>query len=97
MTKFVITVFALMLGTRAVAQDTTRLSLLFVGDIMQHDSNIATAYDPVSGKYDYAACFEYVAPIVRSAAKIMGGVVELGSISATRTVFLNLLGLSYSS
>ncbi len=72
MTKFVITVFALMLGTRAVAQDTTRLSLLFVGDIMQHDSNIATAYDPVSGKYDYAACFEYVAPIVRSADLAIG-------------------------
>lgn len=72
MNKLVLTFFALMLCAMAVAQDTTRLSLLFVGDIMQHDSNIATAYDPVSKKYDYSACFEYVAPIIRSADLAIG-------------------------
>jgi len=54
------------------AQDTTRLSLLFVGDIMQHDANIAAAFNPVTGKYDYTACFEYVAPIIQSADLAIG-------------------------
>lgn len=54
------------------AQDTTRLSLLFVGDIMQHDSNIAAAFNPVTGKYDYSACFEYVTPILQSADLAIG-------------------------
>jgi poly-gamma-glutamate capsule biosynthesis protein CapA/YwtB (metallophosphatase superfamily) len=54
------------------AQDTTRLSLLFAGDIMQHDSNIAAAYNPATGKYDYSACFEYVAPIIQSADLAIG-------------------------
>jgi poly-gamma-glutamate capsule biosynthesis protein CapA/YwtB (metallophosphatase superfamily) len=56
----------------AYAQDTTRLSLLFVGDIMQHDSNIAAAYNSVTGKYDYSACFEYVSPIIKSADVAIG-------------------------
>ncbi|MBN8578519.1 MAG: CapA family protein [Cytophagales bacterium] len=56
----------------AYAQDTTRLSLLFTGDIMQHDSNITAAYDPVRKKYDYQACFEYVAPIARAADLAIG-------------------------
>lgn len=72
MNKLVVTCFALMLCVMAVAQDTTRLSLLFVGDIMQHDSNIAAAYDPVRKKYDYSACFEYVAPIIRTADLAIG-------------------------
>lgn len=54
------------------AQDTTRISLLFVGDIMQHDSNIEAAFNPVTKKYDYASCFEYVAPIIRSADLAIG-------------------------
>jgi len=54
------------------AQDTTRLTLLFTGDIMQHDTNIAAAYNPVTGKYDYSACFEYVAPIIQSADLAIG-------------------------
>lgn len=53
-------------------QDTTRISLLFVGDIMQHDSNIAAAYDVAAKKFDYSACFEYVAPILRSADLTIG-------------------------
>ncbi len=54
------------------AQDTTRISLLFVGDIMQHDSNIEAAFNPVTKKYDYSSCFEYVAPILRSADLTIG-------------------------
>jgi len=46
----------------SVAQDTTRLSMLFLGDIMQHDSQIADAYDPVTKSYNYFPCFQYVKP-----------------------------------
>ncbi len=48
------------------AQDTTRLSLLFIGDVMQHDTQIASAYQPASGRYDYTECFAEVAPIFES-------------------------------
>ena len=62
----------LFLNVQSFSQDTTRLSLLFVGDIMQHDSNIAAAYNPLSARYDYTSCFEYVAPILKSADLTIG-------------------------
>jgi poly-gamma-glutamate synthesis protein (capsule biosynthesis protein) len=65
-------ILCLIAAISVAAQDTTRLSLLFVGDIMQHDSNIAAALDPISKKYDYSACFEYVAPILRTADLTIG-------------------------
>jgi poly-gamma-glutamate synthesis protein (capsule biosynthesis protein) len=61
-----------LVGYALAAQDTTRISLLFVGDIMQHDSNIAAAYNSTDKKYDYSACFEYAAPILRSADLTIG-------------------------
>lgn len=48
------------------AQDTTRLSLLFAGDIMGHDSQIASAYDASTGKYDYTSCYQFVKPYIES-------------------------------
>lgn len=65
-------IVVLFFQLQAFAQDTTRLSLLFVGDIMQHDSNIAAAYNPLSSRYDYTTCFEYVAPIIKSADLAIG-------------------------
>ncbi len=56
----------------AMAQDTTRLSLLFLGDIMQHDTQIAAAFDPVTGKYDYTECFEHVKPVFESVDMTVG-------------------------
>jgi poly-gamma-glutamate capsule biosynthesis protein CapA/YwtB (metallophosphatase superfamily) len=52
--------------------DTTRLSLLFIGDIMQHDSQINAAYDPVTGKYDYQECFQHVRPLFESVDVAIG-------------------------
>ncbi len=72
MRKLLIVLIGLFFQLQALAQDTTRLSLLFVGDIMQHDSNIAAAYNSVTGKYDYSACFEYVSPIIQSADLAIG-------------------------
>lgn len=41
-------------------RDSTTLSLLFIGDIMQHDTQLAAALDPATGKYDYTECFRYI-------------------------------------
>jgi poly-gamma-glutamate capsule biosynthesis protein CapA/YwtB (metallophosphatase superfamily) len=54
------------------AQDTTRLSLLFLGDIMQHDSQIADAYDKRSGGYDYRPCFQYIKPYIEAVDLAIG-------------------------
>lgn len=53
-------------------QDTTRLSLLFVGDIMQHDSQIKAAYDPVLKTHDYNPCFQFVKPYFESVDLAVG-------------------------
>jgi poly-gamma-glutamate synthesis protein (capsule biosynthesis protein) len=58
--------FLMSLTASLSAQDTTRLSMLFLGDIMQHDSQITDAWDPVMKKYDYAPCFQYVKPYTRA-------------------------------
>lgn len=67
--------FALLLSlfvTAASAQDTTRLSLLFLGDIMQHDSQIADAYDQRTGKYDYRPCFQHIKPYIQAVDVAIG-------------------------
>jgi poly-gamma-glutamate capsule biosynthesis protein CapA/YwtB (metallophosphatase superfamily) len=52
--------------------DTSRLSLLFLGDIMQHDSQINAAYDPTTGRYDYEECFRYMSPLFESVDLTIG-------------------------
>lgn len=65
------------IGTAEVrAQDTLRISLLFTGDIMQHDSQIAAAYQPDLGRYDYKPCFEFIKPTL-SAPDLAIGNLEL--------------------
>ncbi len=54
------------------AQDTTRLSLLFLGDIMQHDSQITDAFDRASGSYDYHPCFKFVKPYTQAVDLAIG-------------------------
>ena len=58
------------------AQDTVRLSVQFVGDIMQHESQMKAAYDPLLDRYDYAATFQHIKPIL-SAADVTIGNLEL--------------------
>jgi poly-gamma-glutamate synthesis protein (capsule biosynthesis protein) len=62
----------LLVSIHAVAQDSTKLSLLFIGDIMQHDTQIAAAFDPATGKYNYDECFRQVKPIFDSADITIG-------------------------
>src|SRR5688572_23483337 len=56
------------------SQDTTRLSLLFLGDIMQHDSQIKAAYnESTTGyTYDYTSCFKFVKPYIESVDLAIG-------------------------
>lgn len=70
--KWIIIFLFISFYNHAIAQDTTRLSIVFAGDIMQHDSQIASAYDPVLKKYDYTSCFQYIAPLIQAADLAIG-------------------------
>ncbi len=63
---------SLSICSLANAQDTTRLSLLFAGDIMGHDSQIASAYDATTKTYDYTSCYQFVKPYLASADIAIG-------------------------
>jgi poly-gamma-glutamate capsule biosynthesis protein CapA/YwtB (metallophosphatase superfamily) len=43
------------------------LQLLFVGDVMQHDGQIAAAHNKKSDSYNYKDCFKFVKPIISQA------------------------------
>ncbi|NOZ48202.1 MAG: CapA family protein [Chlorobi bacterium] len=46
--------------------DTLHLSILVAGDIMQHDSQINSAFNSATKKHNYDSCFSYVSPILKS-------------------------------
>ena len=71
-TKLVLFLVFCLTVTLARAQDTTRLSMLFLGDIMQHDSQIADAYDPKTQRYDYGPCFQYIKPYIQGVDVAVG-------------------------
>jgi poly-gamma-glutamate synthesis protein (capsule biosynthesis protein) len=56
--------FPLVLKGQESDSTEKNLSLLFVGDIMGHDTQIAAAYDPGTGKYDYSSVFQFIKPIL---------------------------------
>lgn len=47
--------------------DTSSISLIFMGDVMGHDSQIAAARIGTSNDYDYTNCFKYVASRIKAA------------------------------
>lgn len=49
--------------------DTTekKISLLFIGDIMGHDTQIASAFDKDNGTYNYDNVFKYIKPVITEA------------------------------
>ena len=49
------------------ASDTTSLSLLFIGDIMNHDAQIKAAYDSASTVFDYDTTFASIKRIISDA------------------------------
>jgi len=52
------------------AQDT--LTMLFLGDIMCHDAQLAAAYDSINGSYDFSEVFQEVVPLFRTADVVVG-------------------------
>jgi poly-gamma-glutamate capsule biosynthesis protein CapA/YwtB (metallophosphatase superfamily) len=65
--KRILTLLFFLHAITSDAQDTTRLSLLFLGDIMQHDSQISDAWDPTLKSYDYLPCFRHIKPYTQAA------------------------------
>jgi poly-gamma-glutamate synthesis protein (capsule biosynthesis protein) len=53
--------------TLTFVADTTRISLLFGGDVMGHDSQISAAYNASRNIYDYDPCFKYIKPLIQAA------------------------------
>ncbi len=58
--------YFLFLPSRLVAQEFGRITLLFAGDLMQHQGQIDAARQ-IGGSYDYSPCFQYVKEEVSSA------------------------------
>jgi len=48
------------------------ISLLFLGDIMQHDLQIQSAYNAKTGKYDFTSQFKHIQPIIKSNDVVIG-------------------------
>ena len=52
--------------------DTSRLSLVFAGDIMGHDEQITGAWDDSLRDYNYEPTFRYVRPFIEQADIAIG-------------------------
>jgi poly-gamma-glutamate capsule biosynthesis protein CapA/YwtB (metallophosphatase superfamily) len=53
-------------GQAIPIDSTQRLTMLFVGDVMQHQTQIDAAYNPVTKTYEYDSCFNYVRSLISS-------------------------------
>ena len=53
-----------LLSGSLFAQEKKEISLLFIGDVMQHQSQINHAYNPNTKTYEYDPCFEEVSSII---------------------------------
>ncbi len=57
----------LLPGIEGIAQQKHELTLLFAGDLMQHDAQLDAAYRADSRSYDYDSYFLFVKPLIQSA------------------------------
>ena len=59
--------------TKKQAKSATKeVNLLFLGDIMQHDMQIQSAYNPKTKGYDFSSQFKYIQPIINSVDAVAG-------------------------
>lgn len=56
----------MIIGLKINAQE-SRLRFLFMGDLMQHERQMRSAYDSLTQKYDYQHCYQYINPIIKKA------------------------------
>ncbi len=59
-------------GVEENADNNKSVSLIFLGDIMQHDLQIQSAYNKKSGKYDFSSQFKYVKAIFDTTDIVIG-------------------------
>ncbi|MEA3460523.1 MAG: CapA family protein [Bacteroidota bacterium] len=71
MKRTLITLAGLSLYLLIVAQE-SQLKLVFTGDIMGHDTQIASALATGESGYDYKPCFEYLRPYLQQADLVIG-------------------------
>lgn len=65
-------IFLITLFTLQVHSQESKLRLVFTGDIMGHDTQIASALAAGGEDYDYRPCFQYVDPYFRGADLLVG-------------------------
>ena len=65
--SFIILLLTFHLSLKSQEGDTSRLSLVFAGDIMGHDEQITGAWDPLTGNYNYEPTFRYVRSYIEQA------------------------------
>jgi poly-gamma-glutamate capsule biosynthesis protein CapA/YwtB (metallophosphatase superfamily) len=63
--------FLALLGVQPLLH-AQELTLLFLGDIMQHDGQIASALNPKTKEYEYDTCFAYIRTLLSSAGLTIG-------------------------
>jgi len=83
MKKYIISVVLIMqivVPMKLYGQEAdSTLTLLFAGDIMGHDMQIASAYDESTRSYSYDSVFKFIAPVIREADVAIGNLeVTLG-------------------
>ncbi len=64
--KHILLIFGLLHSIVSPAQ-TDSVSLLFMGDIMGHSTQIKSAMREDGVRYDYSECFKFVSPIIKEA------------------------------
>ena len=64
---FIFLLIRITVVTTAQPQDTSRLRLIFAGDLMGHDEQIHSAWNQNSGSYRYDTCFSMIRDYVSSA------------------------------
>jgi poly-gamma-glutamate synthesis protein (capsule biosynthesis protein) len=65
--KKIIGFVVFLIGHAASGQDTTSVQLLFMGDIMVHDTQHKAAYQSGTHTYDFSESFELIAPEIKKA------------------------------
>lgn len=64
--KWLFSLLVISFSFYSVAQ--SGVSMLFVGDVMQHDAQIEAALNPKTGRYEYENGFQFIKPVIASYA-----------------------------
>ncbi len=65
--RFCFVLLVSLFSVSVIAQDTTSVSLVFMGDVMGHGTQIKSALNSETNTYNYEGCFKYVSNIFEDA------------------------------